>query len=66
MDRYYVKQIEEDMYGVFDSRPYNTKIHCPDDDPNLIVYTHIEGYAIKIAEILNVDEYIHERYLEEK
>ena len=65
MDRYYVKQIEEDMYGVFDSRPYNTKIHCPDDDPNLIVYTHIEGYAIKIAEILNVDEYIHERYLEE-
>ena len=40
MDRYYVKQIEEDMYGVFDSRPYNTKIHCPDDDPNLIVYTY--------------------------
>lgn len=65
MDRYYVKQIEEDMYGVFDSRPYNTKIHCPDDDPNLIVYTYIEGYAIKIAEILNVDEYIHERYIEE-
>ena len=65
MDRYYVKQIEEGMYGVFDSRPYNTKIHCPDDDPNLIVYTYEKIYAEKIAEMLNVDEFIHERYLEE-
>lgn len=66
MDRYYVKQIEEDMYGIFDSRPYNTKIHCQDDDPNLILWTYSEGYAIRIAEILNVDEYIHERYIEEQ
>lgn len=74
MDRYYVKPIiqinpidYDEVWGVFDSIPYDeTHIHCQDEDANLVVWTYNEGYAHKIAEILNVDEYIHESEFDEK
>ena len=64
MNRYYVKQIDEDKYGVFDSIPRDDEhVHCKDPEANLIVWCCVELNAEKIAEVLNVDDHIYDRYL---
>lgn len=68
MKKYYVKQIvsispcEYDRkYGIFMSEPKDPeKIHCKEDDPNLIVWTYDKLIADKIAELLDIDDYMHE------
>ena len=68
MKRYYVKPIIEQCpwdcdvkYGVYDASPKDPeKIHCRLDDPNLILWTYNKLNAEKIAELLEVDDYIHE------
>lgn len=74
MNEYYVAKIEDgnsvhkDIYwGVFRQEHSDTEmLNKPKENLNLIVLTYEKIYAEKIAEMLNVDEYIHERYLEEK
>lgn len=73
MNEYYVEKIEHgnlvhmDIYwGVFRREHSDSEILTkPKSNPNLILWTYDKLYAEKIAELLNVDEYIHERYLEE-
>ena len=74
MNEYYVAKIEHDnsvhmdiYWGVFRQEHSDTEaLNRPKENLNLIVWTYEKIYAEKIAEMLNVDEYIHERYLEEK
>ena len=73
MEEYYVEQIIEEngfykqiKWGVFRKEHSDTEmLNKPKDDLNLIVWTYEKIFADKIAEMLNVDEYVHERYLEE-
>ena len=73
MEDYYVEQIIEEngfykqiKWGVFRKEHSDTEmLNKPKDDLNLIVWTYEKIFADKIAEMLNVDEYVHERYLEE-
>lgn len=73
MNEYYVAKIEHgnsihmDIYwGVFRREHSDTEaLNKPKENLNLIVWTYEKIYAEKIAEILNVDEFIHERYIEE-
>lgn len=65
---YYVKPIVnistfdyDRKWGVFAKRPEDTtKIHCKDEDANLILWVYDEIVAYKIAELLDVDDYMHE------
>lgn len=74
MGEYYVEQIVEEnafyrqvKWGVYRKEHSDTEmLNKPKENLNLIVWTYEKLYAEKIAEMLNVDEYIHERYLEEK
>lgn len=69
MDEYYVEKIEYGdlvRWGVFVREHSDTEMLTkPENNLNLILWTYEKIYAEKIAEMLNVDEYIHERYLEE-
>lgn len=73
MNEYYVAKIEHgnsvhmDIYwGVFRQEHSDTEmLNKSKENLNLIVWTYEKIYAEKIAEMLNVDEYIHERYIEE-
>ena len=73
MNEYYVAKIEHgnsvhmDIYwGVFRQEHSDTEmLNKPKENLKLIVWTYEKIYAEKIAEMLNVDEYIHERYIEE-
>ena len=73
MNEYYVDKIVEEnpaykqiKWGVFRREHSDTEmLNAPKENMNLIVWTYEKVYADKIAEMLNVDEYIHERYLEE-
>lgn len=73
MNEYYVEKIEHGnmvhmdiRWGVFRREHSDTEtLNKPKNNPNLIVWTYEKIYAEKIAEMLNVDEYVHERYLEE-
>ena len=73
MEEYYVEQIIEEngfykqiKWGVFRKEHSDTEmLNKPKDNLNLIVWTYEKIFADKIAEMLNVDEYVHERYLEE-
>lgn len=73
MNRYYVKEIPDKnvfysdvTWGVFDSKPEDPdKRHCKDEFANLVVWTYEKLAAEKIAEVLNVDEYIHEKHFNE-
>ena len=74
MNEYYVEKIEHGnlvymdiRWGVFRREHSDTEIlNKPKENLNLIVWTYEKIFAEKIAEMLNVDEYVHERYLEEK
>ena len=74
MNEYYVAKIEygnlvhmDIRWGVFRREHSDTEIlNKPKENLNLIVWTYEKIFADKIAEMLNVDEYVHERYLEEK
>ena len=74
MNEYYVAKIEygnlvhmDIRWGVFRREHSDTEIlNKPKENLNLIVWTYEKIFAEKIAEMLNVDEYVHERYLEEK
>ena len=73
MNEYYVSKIEHGnsvhmviRWGVFRREHSDTEmLNRPKENLNLIVWTYEKLYAEKIAEMLNVDEYIHERYFEE-
>ena len=73
MNEYYVAKIEHgnsvhmDIYwGVFRQEHSDTEmLNKSKENLNLIVWTYEKIYAEKIAEMLNVDEYVHERYIEE-
>ena len=65
MDNYYV-EVMDNYWGVFYRHPEDPdRRHCKERYPNLVVWTYEKIYADKIAEALNVDDYIHNRYLEE-
>lgn len=71
MNEYYVEKIEHGnsihmdiRWGVFRREHSDTEIlNAPKENPNLIVWTYEKIYADKIAEMLNADEFIHERCL---
>ena len=73
MNEYYVAKIEHGnsihtdiCWGVFRREHSDTEtLNRPKENLNLIVWTYEKLAAEKIAEVLNVDEFIHERYLEE-
>lgn len=73
MGEYYVEQITEEngfykqiKWGVYRREHSDSEmLNKPKNNLNLIVWTYEKIYADKIAEMLNVDDYIHERYLEE-
>lgn len=73
MNRYYVKEIKDDnvfycdvTWGVFDSHAEDPeKRHCKDELGNLVVWTYEKLAAEKIAEVMNVDQYIHEAHFNE-
>lgn len=74
MKEYYVEKIEHGnsihmdvRWGVFKRERSDTEmLNKPKNNPNLIVWTYEKLYAEKIAEILNIDEYIYEKNLEIK
>lgn len=65
---YYVKAIVDispfeysRTWGVYSKKPEDPeKIHCQDDDPNLLIWTYDELVAHKIAELLDLDDFMHE------
>lgn len=65
---YYVKALVQvspieynRTYGVFMKRPEDTThIHCDDEEANMILWTYDELIANKIAELLDIDDYIKE------
>lgn len=68
MNEYYVEKIEHGnsihmdvRWGVFRREHSDTEMLIkPKNNPNLIVWTYEKLSAEKIAEILNVDDFIHE------
>ena len=70
MNEYYVANIEHGnlvqmdiRWGVFRREHSDTEmLNAPKENLNLILWTYEKIYADKIAEMLNVDNYIHERY----
>lgn len=73
MNEYYVEKIEHGnsvhmdiCWGVFRREHSDTEtLNKPKENLNLIVWTYEKIYAEKIAEMLNVDEFIHVKYMEE-
>lgn len=73
MNEYYVEKIEHGnlvhmdiCWGVFRREHSDTEtLNKPKENLNLIVLTYEKIYADKIAEMLNVDEFIHVKYMEE-
>ena len=64
MSKYIVRKMQEvspiEMtvrYGVFDSQPSETGVHCESLDDNLLIWTHSELIAEKIAELLTIDDF---------
>ena len=68
MNEYYVEKIEHGnsiytnvYWGVFRREHADSEmLNKLKSNPNLILYTYEKIYAEKIAEMLNVDNYIHE------
>lgn len=68
MNEYYVEKIEHGnsihmnvRWGVFRREHSDTEtLTKPKDNPNLIVWTYEKLSAEKIAEVLNIDDFIHE------
>lgn len=68
MKNYYVKPIVQispcqydRKYGIFSKQPKDeTKIHCKDEDANLVLWVYDEIIAEKIAELLDIDDFINE------
>ena len=68
MNEYYVEKIEHGnsihmdvRWGVFRREHSDTEILTKSkDNPNLIIWTYEKISAEKIAEILNIDDFIHE------
>ncbi len=73
MNEYYVEKIEHGnsvhmnvYWGVFRREHSDSEmLNKPKSNLNLILYTYEKIHAEKIAEILNIDDYVHEKYLEE-
>lgn len=73
MNEYYVEEIVEEngfyrqiKWGVFIREHSDSEmLNKPKENLNLIVWTYEKIYAEKIAEMLNVDEFIHIKYMEE-
>lgn len=73
MNEYYVEEIVEEngfyrqiKWGVFRREHSDSEmLNKPKENLNLIVWTYEKIYAEKIAEMLNVDEFIHIKYMEE-
>ena len=73
MNEYYVEKIVEEnvfdrqvMWGVYRREHSDSEMMTrPKENLNLILWCYEKLAAEKIAEVLNMDDYIHERYYEE-